>query len=301
MYQRIDRSRAGKIIATRSFQNTKAGFEAAQAWLASKCKDTDIPCRLLLEVTGVYHENLLHFFHGQGYYVSLELAKRVKSYLKSLGHDSKTDKEDAKGLASMALHRKLTQWQPVSEQLHEIRQLVRFRNTLVESRVAWENQLHAYKHAHYSIKEIVRSLKRKIAQTHKEIRTVEAQIRALIRADSQLCKRFEQILHSLPGVGWISLATVIAETDGFSAIQSAKQLTKYAGYDVIERQSGTLSGKTRISKQGNARLRTAMYMPALAHLRKKKALYLPSTSDSSCAMADLRKKPSSPYNANSFV
>ena len=259
-----------KIIASRKFSNTAKGFTAAKAWVEAKCKVKTIPCRMLLEVTGVYHESFLYFLDEAGYYVSLELGKRTKSYLKSLGNNSKTDKIDASGLASMALHRKLPQWKPISQEMYHIRQLVRFRNSLVTSNVALKNQLHAYNHMHRAHQEIMRSLTRKIKQTDKEIKAIEKRIKTLLQEDEALWKRIETILDSLLGVGLTTLATVIAETDGFQIIESAKQLTKYAGYDIVERQSGAYKGKSTISKQGNARLRTAMYMPAMAHLRMKK-------------------------------
>ncbi|MFD3003766.1 transposase, partial [Pontibacter toksunensis] len=51
------------------------------------------------------------------------------------------------------------------------------------------------------------------------------------------------------------------------------QLTSYAGFDVVERESGTsVRGKTRISKKGNGRIRTALYFPALVASRHNAAL-----------------------------
>lgn len=50
----------------------------------------------------------------------------------------------------------------------------------------------------------------------------------------------------------------------FSHIQ---QLVSYAGYDVIEAQSRTRVGKTKISKKGNSRIRIAMHMPSLVAIQ----------------------------------
>ena len=41
-----------------------------------------------------------------------------------------------------------------------------------------------------------------------------------------------------------------------------KQLVSYAGYDVVENQSGNRVGKTKISKKGNSRIRRILHMPA---------------------------------------
>ncbi len=49
--------------------------------------------------------------------------------------------------------------------------------------------------------------------------------------------------------------------------QNERQLASYAGLDVVQRQSGLSAHATRISKRGNVRLRTALYLPALSSLR----------------------------------
>ena len=73
---------------------------------------------------------------------------------------------------------------------------------------------------------------------------------------------------TLPGVGLLTAAIVLAETNGFELIRNKKQLTSYAGLDVREKQSGTsVKGKPRISKKGNKHLRKAMHLPALAAIR----------------------------------
>ena len=66
--------------------------------------------------------------------------------------------------------------------------------------------------------------------------------------------------------------TVIAETNGFALIQSRNQLTSYAGFDIKDNQSGTVEGKSRISKRGNTRIRAILYMPAVQCQRRSKHL-----------------------------
>src|SRR5690606_8816615 len=59
------------------------------------------------------------------------------------------------------------------------------------------------------------------------------------------------------------------ETNGFYLFKNAPQLVSYAGYDVIENQSGTRKGKTKISKKGNSRIRRALHMPAFSVVKYK--------------------------------
>ena len=65
----------------------------------------------------------------------------------------------------------------------------------------------------------------------------------------------------------MSAATVVGETLGFTGFTNAKQLTSYAGFDVVLKESGAYKGKTRISKKGNKNIRRALYMPAMTAVR----------------------------------
>ena len=65
---------------------------------------------------------------------------------------------------------------------------------------------------------------------------------------------------------WI-YARIVAATNGFSLVTNERQLASYAGLDVVQRQSEQVSGATRVSCRGNARLRTALYLPAVSSLR----------------------------------
>ena len=72
-------------------------------------------------------------------------------------------------------------------------------------------------------------------------------------------------LLSIPGVGAITAATIVAETNGFAAIKNMKQLTSYAGLDVRINESGKWKGKSTISKRGNSHIRKALFFPAISH------------------------------------
>ena len=60
----------------------------------------------------------------------------------------------------------------------------------------------------------------------------------------------------------MAFAVVVAETDGFALIENQRQLTSYAGYDIVENQSGKRKGRARISKKGNSHIRRVLHMPA---------------------------------------
>ena len=71
----------------------------------------------------------------------------------------------------------------------------------------------------------------------------------------------------MPGIGLTSAIVVVAETNGSVSIENERQLASYAVLDVVQRQSSLSAGATRISRRGNVRLRTALYLPAVSSLR----------------------------------
>jgi transposase len=60
---------------------------------------------------------------------------------------------------------------------------------------------------------------------------------------------------------------LLSEITDITQYRGARQVAAYAGLVPRERQSGTsVRGRTRLSKIGNARLRRALYFPAITAL-----------------------------------
>jgi transposase len=78
----------------------------------------------------------------------------------------------------------------------------------------------------------------------------------------------------MKGLGTLTLATILAETNGFELFKNYKQLVSYAGYDIVESQSETRVSKTKISKKGNSRIRRALHMPSLIVIQCKEKPFL---------------------------
>jgi len=76
------------------------------------------------------------------------------------------------------------------------------------------------------------------------------------------------LLDSIPGIAETTAALLLAEMTDIKQYKSARQIAAYAGLVPRERQSGSsLRGRARLSKIGNARLRHALYFPAITALR----------------------------------
>lgn len=263
---KIDSSQEVKVVASRTFSNTFADFKQFHQWITKHRKDKSIPLVLVLEATGVYYENLAFFLQDKQYALSVVLPNRAKKYLAYLGLKSKTDKIDAQGLAQMAAQQQLRLWQPATKFYYELRGLTRYYQSLQEQKTAAGNRLEALTHSANSSKFVLKSLNLQIRRLKAEIIKTKQAIKDHTQSDK---KNYEKIIGicKLKGLAILSVSTVLAETFGFELFENYKQLISYAGYDVVENQSGKRSGKTKISKKGNSRIRRILHMPAMVSIK----------------------------------
>ena len=111
------------------------------------------------------------------------------------------------------------------------------------------------------------SLEAHIAYLAAEIKHTERLIRGHIDNHPDL-KEQSDLLDSIPGIARTTAARLLAEITDFKQYQSARQVAAYAGLVPRERRSGSsVRGRTCLSKVGNARLRKALYFPAMTALR----------------------------------
>jgi transposase len=264
-----------KVIGSRTFLNTTAGFAALLVWINQKSAPS-VAFSLTLEATGVYYENLAYFFHQRSYSVHVVLPNVAKLFIKSHNVQSKTDGLDAQMLALLGLERELRLWQPAALSIRQLKGLTRERLAIIEERTALLNRLHALNSAHDAHKETIKRLKKVIALLDKQIEEVEKQIEQSIENDAVLAEKVNNI-RKIKGISTTTIAILIAETNGFENFDNRAQLTKFSGYDVVHNQSGeTLNGKTYISKKGNRFIRRALYLPAISVVKYEphfKALY----------------------------
>lgn len=253
-----------RIKGSKTFANTLSGIKAFVEWVLRHNK-TNQAIRVTMEATGVYHEHLAYYLHEEtDFCVSIILANKFKAYVKSMNIKSKTDKIDAKILGQMGIERNLRIWLPISPQIRQLKQLTRERVRTLKYKTMITNQLHALSHSHRPLRESIKRLQQLIKQLEKQLTKIEVEIDVWLKDDPELEQKIENIC-KVKGLKWRTVATIIAETDGFNLFTNRAQLVSFAGYDVVHRESGTsVKGKTRISKKGNRFIRRALYMPALS-------------------------------------
>lgn len=260
-----------KVKGSHTFANTPTGYEQLKKWCTKKQKEA-LPVTFIMEATGVYSERLAWYLHQQGYSLSVVLANRSSAFLKSLGLKSKTDKIDAKGLATMAAVQKLPEWKPLSDKIYDLRAITRHLEDLQQIRTRLINQKESHLHSHRPVEAIGDSIDLLLEQIEEQLKQADKDIKALIEEDDQLSQKVACIT-SIKGVSIRTAAVVIAETNGFALITNAKQLISYTGYDVKENQSGNRQGKSRITKKGNSHIRRAMHCPSLNVVRFQKGVF----------------------------
>ena len=81
-------------------------------------------------------------------------------------------------------------------------------------------------------------------------------------------KKFESI-----GTGLFSIARIISETGPLDSFSCIEQVIRYAGLNLIERQSGTYRGHVRVSKKGNSLLRKILGQLVFSSFIKKGSVY----------------------------
>jgi Transposase and inactivated derivatives len=257
----IDSEQKVKVIASHKFDNTASGFEQCHKWIAKHWKQKEIRLTITMEATGVYYENCALFLFRKGYTVSVVLPNKAKKYLQSIGLKSKNDKIDAKGLARMGAEQSLRSWEPMTEFFYQLRELTRQYQSLQEHRTILLNQVHANEKGMFVNAMVLKQLKSLVAVIDKQIEATQTAIEKQVASNSEVADKVKKIT-TIKGLGVLTVATLIAETNGFALFTTGSQLVSFAGYDIVQNQSGDHVGKTRISKKGNSRIRRALHMPA---------------------------------------
>jgi transposase len=76
-------------------------------------------------------------------------------------------------------------------------------------------------------------------------------------------------LQTLPGVGPINALTILAEAGDLRRFSHYKKFLNYCGLNLCTQQSGRFRGATKLSKNGNSRLRLAFWMAAAVAVRMR--------------------------------
>lgn len=214
-----------------------------------------------MEATGIYHEALAEHLHAAGHTVHVFNPAQVAAFARSELARAKTDKVDAKRIARYLAMRHATgpeprPWQPLSASHKHLRALVSRRDDLAQMlQMEINRKESAQATVHASLDHVIHAL-------GEELKAIEARIRQHIDDDPDL-RRNDALLNSIKGVGQTTSALFLARVGDATRFDSPGQLVAHAGLNPAHCQSGTFTGKARISRIGDAVLRAKLYMCAV--------------------------------------
>ena len=190
--------------------------------------------------------------------------RQTRDFARSTGRLAKTDRLDARVLAEYGAAVNTEPRPQADARQRELRELVDYRQDLVEARTAEANRLSR------TSSPLVGDLRRsQMDWLERQIREAEAKIATLIRSNPAW-RELSQLLQSVPGVGPVVSAMLIARMPELGHLKH-KEIAALAGVAPFNRDSGRWRGRRSIWG-GRRPVRSALYMAAVAATRFNPAI-----------------------------
>jgi transposase len=237
----------------RRFSNDEAGLEALLGWLQEH-----EPALVVLEATGGYETAAATALASSGVQVAVVNPKHVRDFARAFGIFAKTDRIDAQVLAAFA-EKVRPQVRPVpDEERRELIDLVDRRRQLVTMRAQERTRL-------AQASPVARKdIKAHIAWLDKRIGSIDTDLTATLRRSSAW-KAKEELLKSVPGVGRVTVLTLLARLPELGTL-NRREIASLTGLAPFARDSGQRRGQRAIWG-GRADVRAVLYMATVAALR----------------------------------
>jgi transposase len=211
---------------------------------------------VILEATSHYHLGVAFALKELGYVVHVINPLITKKFASSGIRKTKTDKVDAKLLATIGwLEPSLKPWMESRETI-EYKRLSQLIGKLSKDRRSYVQRLR-------QLEELQPlcciEIQLELVSLHTIIDTLCIQIHTLEKQLAKYLKEETRILSSIPGVGKESAARIAAELGDVSRFTDRDHMTAFSGLDPSKKESGTsIRGRSRISKRGSPELRCVL-------------------------------------------
>lgn len=244
------------------FQNDPTGIQELINWL--KILQAEL---IVLEATGGLELPFVAELAFEKMPVAVVNPRRIREFARSIGQLAKTDKLDARVIAHFgaATHpeaRKL----PTNDE-EKLTALITRRRQIIEMLTAEKNRLHS---ARFSMKERIET---HLSWLESELRNLDNEITKFIH-QSPIWKEKDKLLRSVPGVGPVTSATILAMLPELGTL-NRKKIAALVGVAPVNKDSGRRQKKRRVYG-GRANVRSVLYMAALSaskHNPRIKAFY----------------------------
>lgn len=236
--------------------NQTQGIGQLLVWIHQQ---TTEPIHAAMEATGRYWYDVAHALFQAGHQVSVVNPARIKAFGRTLLLRNKTDAQDAWLIAHFCQLHRPDPWTPPETGQQRLKELFRRRDALLKMRQQERNRL---KSGHTD-GWVQANLQQHIAFLSDQITTIDQEIHQHLKHHPRLW-HLAKLIQTLPGIGKQTAVALLAEVRDITAFDQAGQLVAYVGINPQRHESGTsIHKRTRISKRGNARLRAALFMPAV--------------------------------------
>ena len=238
----IDVAKAELVIHS---QNQTVTIENTPTAIRRWLKSLPDRCDIAIEATGTYHMNVAELAHQKGHHLYVIDGYQLSNYRKGTRGRAKTDASDAQLLARFLAKEKeeLRRWSPPPKAYRTLQSLLRRRAALVKARTAIQQSLRDEPLLKASLKKLISQIDKLDTHIQKLLRHTVSE--AGLTDQVKRCKALE-------GVGELTAyALVMAFLRG--DFQNSDAFVAFLGMDVQVRDSGTQTGRRKLTKKGTRR------------------------------------------------
>ncbi len=252
-------------VVRKQFSNTKTGHHQFIQWALRQANSA----RVCLEATGIYHLQLsLALDRHPDTEVMIVNPCAARRFAQAHMVRAKTDAIDADGLLQYLQCMPFESWSAPREEDLQLQSLAHRVAQLDKEIIRERSRLHAARHAGPHTRLVQQDIQAHIKQLQRRLERMKSQVFHVIHNDLQLADD-ARIVDSAPGFAELSTTKLLAELSALPNDMKPSQWVAQAGLDPRPCESGSSQHPPRrISKQGNARIRRVLFMPALVAIQR---------------------------------
>jgi transposase len=262
----------GDRVIRRQFSNAPAGHRQFIKWALRK----DNSARVCLEATGIYHLQLALALH---HHSDIELMVlnpcAARRFAQANMVRAKTDAIDADGLLLYLQRMPFRPWSAPRVEVLQLQSLTHRMSQLDKEISRERSRLHAVRRAGPHTRPVQQDIQAHIKQLQRRLESMKTRAMTVIEDDPQMADD-ARLIDTAPGFAELSATKLVAELSALPNDMTPAQWVAHAGMDPRPCESGSSQRPPRrISKQGNVRIRAALYMPAVvaAHCNANVSAY----------------------------
>ncbi|HGO7000293.1 TPA: IS110-like element ISNgo3 family transposase, partial [Neisseria meningitidis] len=238
------------------FKNNDDGLKQFRLWIkGNRIRKVYIG----MEATGIYYEKAADMLSSY-YTVYVINPLKIKDYGKSRFNRTKTDKADSNLIADYIKRHQDTLIPYQIPKNKALQKLINLKNQLQQQQKQIKNRLHSTE------EDFIRNIHQDLIDTIQD-KMEQVKIAISEQIKKQTDYNHYRNLQTIPSIGKDTASVLYAQLTE-KHFKTANQFVSYAGLSPAIIQSGTsVRGRGRLSRYGNRRLKSTLYMPALCAYR----------------------------------